>query len=177
MTREQAERETRRECRRARYREVMALHDRSHSQRQIAAALGIGRHTIRRFLRADGFPNRVPVAPRASALRCFEPYLRERWAAGCDNALQLWRELREQGSAGSASNVRHFLARWRGQPSRPGKKGPQTVPGRASPPPRVRAYSPRQTAWRQVVVLWSPCGTICAYIQISSSERERCKPI
>jgi transposase len=101
-TKEQQARQARRQRRQARYREVMALHEGGRSQRQIATALEIGRHTVRRFRRAGGFPERVPSAPRASVLRRYEPYLRERWAQGCDTALQLWRELRVQGDAGCA---------------------------------------------------------------------------
>jgi transposase len=125
----------------------------------VAAALGIGRRVVRGFLRADGFLERVPSTARPSGLHRYEPYLRERWATGCDNAFQLWRELQAQGYPGSASNVRHFLARWREQPSRPGKKGPQHVAKRGSPPPpAVHPYSPRQTTW----LLWKDQAALSA---------------
>jgi transposase len=121
----------------------MAFNEQGYSQRQIADALGIGRHQVRLLLRADGFPERIAPPPRWSGLRRYEPYLRERWADGCDNAMQLWRELQERGYLGSASHVRQFVARWREQPSRPGKKGPRPVAARAAaPPPAVHAYSP-----------------------------------
>lgn len=149
-TKAHQEQQVRRERRLARYREVMALHEQGCSQRQVATALGIGRQVIRRFLRTDAFPERVPSTARHSGLHQHEPYLRERWAAGCDNAFLLWRELQAQGYPGSASNVRHFLARWREQPSRPGKKGPRHVPTRGTPPLTVHHYSPRQTTW----LLW-----------------------
>jgi transposase len=149
-TQAQQAQQVRRACRLARYQEVMALHAQGCSQRQVAAALGIGRQVVRRFLRADGFPERVPSTARPSDLQRYEPYLRERWAAGCDNAFLLWRELQAQGYPGSASNVRHFLARWRAQPGRPGTKGPRHVATSGPPPPPVHPYSPRQTTW----LLW-----------------------
>jgi len=148
LTSVQRDQQARRERRLRRYQEVVALNDQGYSQRQIADALGIGRHVVRLCLRADGFPEPMARAARVSALRRYEPYLRQRWAAGCDNALQLWRELREQGYPGSASHVRQCVAGWREQPSRPGKKGPRPVSARASsPPPAVHAYSARQTTW------------------------------
>jgi transposase len=146
-TKAHQEQQVRRERRLARYQEVMALHEQGCSQRQVATALGIGRQVIRRFLRADGFPERVRSTARRSGLHRYEPYLRERWVAGCDNAFLLWRELQAQGYPGSASNVRHFLARWRAQPSRPGKKGPRHVATCGTPPLAVRHYSPHQTTW------------------------------
>jgi len=149
-TKAHQEQQVRREGRVARYQDVVALHEQGCSQRQIAAALGVGRRVVRGFLRAAGFPERVPSTARPSALRRYESYLRVRWAAGCDNAFVLWRELQAQGYPGSASNVRHFLARWREQPGRPGKKGPRHVATCGTPPAAVHPYSPRQTTW----LLW-----------------------
>jgi transposase len=147
-TRVQLQRRARREQRLARYRQVVALNDQGYSQRQIADALGIGRHQVRLVLRTDGFAEELTSTPRWSGLRRHESYLRERWADGCDNAMQLWRELQDHGYRGSASHVRQFVARWREQPSRPGKKGPRHVAARAAlPPPVVRIYSPRRTTW------------------------------
>lgn len=42
---------------------------------------------------------------------------------GCQNAHLLFEEIRLQGFPGSASYVRHYLARWRPEPSKPGRKG------------------------------------------------------
>ena len=58
-TKAQQDREARRARRQARYDEVIALHEHGYSQNQIACALGMGRHTIRRFLRAAGFRERA----------------------------------------------------------------------------------------------------------------------
>ena len=58
------ERLSRRERRRARYEEVLGVHRRGWSQVRIADALGMGRHTVRRYLRADGCPEPAPAAPR-----------------------------------------------------------------------------------------------------------------
>jgi len=174
-TRAEQDQRARRERRLARYHEVVALNDQGYGQRQIADALGIGRHVVRLLLRADGFPEQMARALRPSGLRRYEPYLRERWAAGCDNALQLWRELQGQGYPGSASHVRQFVAGWREQPSRPGKKGPRPVAARpSSPPPAVHTYSARQTTWLLLGDQAAPTEHERAYV---AQLQQACPPI
>jgi transposase len=75
--------------------------------RAIAVRLGRNRATVRRYLHAAEAPERQS-APRPSMLTPYEPYLRGRWAEGCRNGAQLWRELRERGYPGS----RKLVARW-----------------------------------------------------------------
>jgi transposase len=153
MTKLHQEQLARRARRQARSQDVLELHRHGRSQVQIAGALGMGRHTVRRILRAGGVPEMAPAVPRPSGVRPYEPYLRERWAAGCDNAMQLWREVQERGYPGSASNLRQLLAKWRRAPGRPGKRGPrcdgpgEQEAGHEPPPPPVRLYSPRRTTW------------------------------
>jgi transposase len=174
------ERLSRRERRRARYEEVLGLHQRGWSQVRIASALGMGRHTVRRVLRADGFPEPAPASPRPSGLRPYEPYLRERRAAGCYNALQLWREVRAQGYPGAASTLRQRLARWRTTPGRPGKRGPRAPPpgdplvGRGTPPPAVRGFSPRRTTW---LLLREPAALTDEEWAYVGQLRQTCPPI
>ena len=57
-TRPEEEQCVRRVRRQARYEEVMVLHRQGLGQRAIARALGVGRHTIRTFLRTGAFPAR-----------------------------------------------------------------------------------------------------------------------
>jgi len=146
-TRVEQERQERRAWRQARYEEVMALHRQGASQREIAHALRIGRHAVRRFIQAGAFPKRARPAPRATILRPYDAYLRARWDAGYQNADQLWREIRARGFTGSARTVRHHLARWRAHPGTPGRKGTAPVRAPLPAPPIPRAVSPRQAAW------------------------------
>jgi transposase len=136
-TRAQREQEERRAQRHARYAEVCALHDQGLSARQIARSLRLARNTVRRFLRAERFPERQPRRPRPTLLTPYEPHLRERWAAGCRNATGLWRELRARGFTGGRSIVRAHLARWREA------DGPVRQPA----PPPLPQFSVRQTSW------------------------------
>lgn len=69
-----------------------------------------------RFLRADTFPERV-ARQRRSGLDKFRSYLEKRWAEGCHNASQLWRELQQQGYAGQRSRVKKYLQAWQAKPS------------------------------------------------------------
>ncbi len=67
--------------------------------------------TSRRGARSTSFaatPPQRDYARRASRLDPFEPYLRRRWAEGCRNGLQLWREIRERGYADASRPV----SRW-----------------------------------------------------------------
>lgn len=145
-TRARRESEERRSRRHARYEEVMRRHNGGWSSRAIARETGLSRHTVQRFIRAEGFPERAPRRPRPGIVTPYEPYLRGRWNAGCQNAQQLWREIQEQGFSGSCSHVRHVLAPWRSVPSRPGKKNPAIPPPPPAPPPAA-SLSPRQASW------------------------------
>jgi transposase len=113
-------REERRAQRLARYDAVIALHQEGHSHAAISRQTGLGRRTVRRYLRATAFPERAAAPARPTMLAPYAAYLRARWTGGCHNAQQLWREIRSQGYAGEAANVRRYLARWRPEPGRPG---------------------------------------------------------
>jgi transposase len=95
--RQQASRERRLE----RYQTVMSLHDEGMKIRAIARELGMGRATVRRYVKAGGFPEMAKRRKRSSILDPYVPYLERRWAEGCHNGLQLYREIRKQGYSGS----------------------------------------------------------------------------
>lgn len=149
-TRADRERAQRRACRVARYEEVHQLHRQGLSARAIATRLGLARQTVQRFLTATTFPERRARPPRVTLLTPYEPYLRERWTAGCHNAAALYREVQAQGFPGSAGLVRLLLERWRPGPGRRGRGATRPAPPAACqppPPPPVRAMSPRQARW------------------------------
>jgi transposase len=149
-TRKKLATRTHRAARLERYEAVVALNRLGMSQKEIARQVGIGCKTVRRFLRAEGFPERAQTRRKPTILDPHEAYLRERWSGGCHNSLQLWREIHEQGFPGAASLVRRFVARWR---ATPGRRGPpprsSEVPLGESPAPATpfRVPSPRQARW------------------------------
>ena len=130
--------EQNRERRMARYEAVMELFRQRVSQREIGRQCGLSRKTVRRFIRAQGFPERKQ-RHRFSSVDPHRDYLEMRWQQGCHNSAQLWRELRARGFAGRPHTLRDWMhkhygpRRCRGQPR-----------SRASTPLRA---SPRQVAW------------------------------
>jgi transposase len=100
--------------------------------------LGLARGTVDRFLRAESFPELQARRPRPTLLTPSLAYVRQRWDAGCHNASQLWREVREQGFMGERSTFRSHLAHWRTADLRPVPK---------STAPDARPVSVRQATW------------------------------
>ncbi len=82
--------------------------------------------TVRTYLLATTFPERErhsPVnGPLEPYLEPYKEYLLQRWEAGCQNALQLWREARARGFPGSATAVRDFVVPLRQPGMTPAKK-------------------------------------------------------
>jgi transposase len=136
-TRAHCDQQERRARRYQRFEAVQALHRQGVGVHQIARTLGIGRNTVRRFLRAEGFPERQPRRPGRTFLTPYEPYLRERWDAGCHNIAALWREVRARGYAGGYSALYAHLVRWRDQDGSTAR----------SPSSSPRRFSVRQATW------------------------------
>ena len=141
-----------RERRHARYAAVMALHNTGISARAIAKQLQLRRVTVTRYLAADSFPERAHRQAQRSILDPFIPSMQARWHAGCDNGMQLWREIREEGYRGSRALVARWVAQQRGvlpaaaegagMPKRRGRR-----PRKDVPPPEQRSLSARRAAW------------------------------
>lgn len=137
----------------ARYNTVRELHAAGMSQRQIVRQLGMSIRTVRRFVMADQFPQRATRRKLPSKLDPFLPYLRQRLAAGQDNAMQLWRELRDQhGYTGSRPLVSRWVAHHRHLCPKPSPDQPQPrrrgkPPASVAVPPKQRVLSARQAAW------------------------------
>jgi transposase len=80
-----------------------------------ARRLGVHRRTVYRYraLTTPPEPPRQPRRPRRRVLTPHEPYVLERWQAGCRNGMRLYRELRAQGCPHGASTVMRFVAQLR----------------------------------------------------------------
>jgi len=85
-----------RDKRSARSEEVMALHRAAIGLRAIARQLRISRKVVRRFVASPCFPERAEGTgqhhKQKSKVAPYLPSLRERWASGAHNGLQLYRE-------------------------------------------------------------------------------------
>ena len=78
------------------------------SYRAIARRLGVSWRTVERYAQAETVPAFAPPQPVPSILDPYLRFLQTRWAGGCTNAAQLWREIQAQGYCGGYRQV----ARW-----------------------------------------------------------------
>jgi transposase len=150
-TRAEQARHVSRERRQARYAAVMALHTAGVSVRAIAKQLHLSRVTVTRYLAAGTFPERARPQRQPSILDPFIPYMQARWRAGCDNGMQLWREISKQGYGGSRALVSRWVAQQRGVLTAAGSPGAPKRRGRPprdhAPQPAGRPLSARRAAW------------------------------
>ncbi len=148
-TKDELLRQQRRARRLSRYDDVVRQHEQGVSVRQIAQQMGMGRQTVRRYLSHGAFPEIAQRRKLPSILDRWEPYLLERWQAGCHNALQLYREIHVQGYTGS----RPLLSRWAAQRRKEYADAPNGVSAVAAEPRStqsqlvMRRLSPSQAAW------------------------------
>ena len=110
-----------------RYQQVVALFGSGPSQAAISNILGIGRKTIRRWLRRGQFPERKPPHRKPPKVNHFADYLQQRWKEGCHNASRLYHEIQQQGYGGKRSMVARFVAGWRTTGKAASPKGPERI--------------------------------------------------
>lgn len=99
--------------RQQRWQQVQDLGLKGYNQREIAEQTGLSERTVRHFLRVSTFPERSAYPCPPGKLTPYHDYLVRRWQEGCQNALQLWRELKQQGFSGGATLVREYVRFWR----------------------------------------------------------------
>ena len=121
----------------ARFEEAVRLREQGMTIRGIARALGVGRKTVRRWLRAGHAPTWRHADRGRSILDPFRDYLETRWAAGCRNGTGLWREIRERGFTGQSGIVRQWATRQRRQDPAVDRAAPAKPP--QPPTPRKAA--------------------------------------
>jgi transposase len=127
-TAHQTRQQQRRQRRLARYQQVTELRQKGCSQLAISREVGISVKTVRRWLRADQFPERKPSVGRRKKVAQFAEYLAERWEAGCHNSTLLFQEIRARGYPGSRQMVSSFVSSWRHTGSRlSAKNAPQRI--------------------------------------------------
>lgn len=91
------------------YNQVQTLKKDGCRQNEIIRRLGISKAYARRLIRAEAFTERSPFPPRKTSVDIYADYLHRRWAAGCQNASELWREIREQGFQGAMGAVARYI--------------------------------------------------------------------
>ena len=123
----------------ARFEEAVRLREQGMTLRGIARALGVGRKTVRRWLRAGHAPTWRHADRGRSILDPFRDYLEMRWAAGYRNGTGLWREIRERGFTGQSGIVRQWATRQRRQDPAVDRAAPAKPPKAQPPTPRKAA--------------------------------------
>lgn len=106
--------------RQAWYEEVVKHYRAGKSIAAIARELQMSPTTVRKFVYAGAFPERSAHKFRQTyRLTPYLPYLQERVAEGCENASQLWKEIRKLGFPHGYKVVNTWLRAYLGQPGRP----------------------------------------------------------
>ena len=121
----------------ARYQQMIQLHEQGMTQGAIAQQIGVSLNTVRRWL-VSGCPE-TARGPYVSRLDCYLPYIFQRWAQGCHNIAQLFRELEARGYRGSYASVHDHIVR---RLQFGGRKTPADASSRTPPLP-----TPRQAAF------------------------------
>lgn len=111
-------------ARRARQRQRQALHakilrlrNRGLPIRTIARQLSKSPTTIYKYLAMPEFPQQIARKRMPSMLDPYRDYLSRRWQAGCRNARQLWREIRQRGYPGTYRQVSRWAYERRQSPA------------------------------------------------------------
>ena len=117
----------------------------------ISRHMGLARGTVRKFAQTESFPERAARAPARSILDPYLAHLEARLAAGCENAMLLWRELRDLGFSGTPKQVHRWLSPRRTAPARSTPHCRRDLQTQAFRPDGCDAGpalpSPRQLAW------------------------------
>ncbi len=102
-----------RKKRHQRWTEVMALHNKGCSFREISRITGLSRVTVSRWVRSGTFPEMSTRPPKRGLLDPWREWLKEQRECGNYNAGRIWREMVARGVTGSETIVRDAVAKWR----------------------------------------------------------------
>ena len=126
------------------YEQSKALAAQGWTVSAIARQLRLNRQTVRRYLRADAFPEKRRPASR---LDPYKAELLQRWNAGCRTGTVLLQAIQQQGYRGKATMVFDYVSRLRqaqGLPPRSRAFLPEQVP---LADPAAEVLTPRQAVW------------------------------
>ena len=123
--------------RQARYEVIRERYAKGEYLKTIATDLGITYRIARKYALSEECPTRKPMPKRPRMLEPYEPYLKARWAEGCKNGKQLYREIVAHGFPGTRTPVAVFVAQLRreeneGKPQFPPTAGEPLTPRKAA---------------------------------------------
>ena len=102
-----------RKKRHQRWTEVMALHNKGCSFREISRITGLSRVTVSRWVGSGTFPEMSTRPPKRGLLDPWREWLKEQRECGNYNSGRIWREMVARGGTGSETIVRDAVAKWR----------------------------------------------------------------
>jgi transposase len=97
----------------AAYEDVRRHHLAGETLLAIGRATGLARATVRRYAQAESLPERAIRRPNPSRLAPYLAHLEQRMAEVCENVMARWREVRDQGFAGTHRQVPRYGAKRR----------------------------------------------------------------
>jgi transposase len=130
------------------YDKVWELRRQDWSADNIARQMGVHRSTVFRYLQQPTFPERQSRRGKGrSVLRPYKDYLVQRWNDGCLTARRLFREIQEQGYAGSYNTVAQYTQRLRQAQGLPPRQRTPRQPRPEVVEPQTPALTPRGATW------------------------------
>ena len=146
---EQLQSQTSRERRVARYERIQELRRDGFNISQITRHLGLHHETVRKNFYATSFPERKQRQTTFSILDPYLAYLEKRFQNGCENGMQLWREIQSMGYPGSHRQVLRWLQlhRTKPAPSTPKKHLPTLSLHKPAAPDTWKLPSVKQLSW------------------------------
>jgi transposase len=129
----------------AEYEQAQALCQQGWTIKAIAAHLGRHHRTVKKYLGASTFPERLPRQRPLSILDPYKAYLLERWQAGYRSAKELFHKMQGRGFPGKYSVVAASISRLRppeGQLTRRRKGGALATPREGDKP-----LTPSRATW------------------------------
>ena len=130
---------TRREQRYDKYQQVQELHARGLIQAEIAQRTGVSQRTVRRWLKAETFPEMGRRRKRPSIFDSYAVYVLKRWEEGCRNGLQLLHEAKALGYTGSYTSFSRFLL--------PLREQQQSIRSAQTPQTLLQDFSAKKVVW------------------------------
>jgi transposase len=147
-----------------RWQKVHALFGQGYFKKEIARMTDLDIHTVRTYLLSPTFPEHRRHSPVNGPLAPYKEYLLQRWEEGCQNALQLWREVKQQGYTGCATAVRDFVVPLR----KPGMTPAIKRAERSVPSPRALSWLlilPERRTPEQSEMVENLCATCPTLVQ------------
>jgi transposase len=136
-------REAKRAMRKRQYEQVVLLRQRGVRLAEIAAQAHISTGTVKRWLAHSSFPEQKPRAVQPTVFDPFRAYAIQRLQEGCHNLAQIYREIDQQGYAGTYSTLYQHCRNL--QVNQKGELSSLLLTNNLEQP--KRHYSPRQAAF------------------------------